>query len=778
MRQKTKTQKKPGAARSFGFLYPLLTGLLLLVTLVIWFVLQRSEPTLPLPEVVSPPKVTHPVESTSVLVDEGQCQGCHTQQFKDWRGSHHQLAMQEARDDTVLGDFGNRTLKEGGETTRFYRKDSAFWVNTPGPDGKPADFRVAYTFGVTPLQQYLLELPGGRLQALSVAWDVERGRWFHLYPGQNIDFKDELHWSKPQQNANFVCIECHTTGFKRNFNALTESYSSHWQALGVGCQSCHGPASDHLKWASNQHTDSKRGFDLSLTQSDNVTQVETCGRCHARRAPLGDGFQAHKRLMDDYLPSPLTQALYELDGKIKDEVFEWGSFTQSKMFSKGVRCSNCHNPHSGELKASGNGVCLQCHNPAGESSVPGIDDKGLKGKNSDSPEHHQHPLGKPGSQCIDCHMPGKLYMGNDFRHDHSFTLPNPARALKMGTPDACLGCHKKDATDKILQQFQIWYGSEDKGSKPRYDESLRLIRNGLPGASQALLAQLDAQDLPAIRRATLLAELSVYPSERAQSLAVRDLHHGDPLVRRAAVEAVSALLPPQQQVALLGPVLDDPVRAVRFAAANSLSSLTSVPLGQYQTRWDRAIGEYESTQQDLADRAEANLNLAMLYQTQGRTALVEPALRDALRRNPDFLPAIVSLAQWLEGSSHELEAHQLLDDAISAHPQAAMLYHAKGLALFRQKKREAGINALGDAARLAPDDATFSYVYAIALHDSGNLEGAIENLERLLKRQPSDREARMALIAYYRKAGQLEKAQVLQSELKQINPGDPAFRQE
>lgn len=774
-----KKNDKP-ARSSLSYLYPLLAGLLLLATLAIWFVVERSTPSLPslvnapsAPAAKPAPVVT---ERRASLVDEQQCEGCHAAQVKDWQGSHHQLAMEEARADTVLGDFANQSFSDGVETTRFFRKNDQFWVNTPGPDGQPADFRVAYTFGIAPLQQYLIEVPGGNLQALGVAWDVEKQRWFHLYPGQGVNFKDELHWSRPQQNANFMCIECHTTGYKRNFDAKNGTYASHWQALGVGCQACHGPASRHLEWAAKPDADTKRGFDVALSQADTLTQVETCGRCHARRAPLGDGFSAHKRLMDDYLPSPLTAALYELDGKIKDEVFEYGSFTQSKMFAKGVRCSNCHNPHSAELKAPGNAVCLQCHNPSGKTALPGIDGAGLQAKNYDSPEHHKHRSGEAGSQCVDCHMPGKFYMGNDYRHDHGFTLPNPERALRLGTPDACLGCHKSTTSARIVEQFRLWYGPQKNGS-PRYDESLWLIRNGKPGASRALYAMLDSKDLPAIRRATLLAELPSFPSQRALQVAARNLADDAPQVRLAAAEALSALMPPEQRLTLLAPLLSDPVRAVRIDAAHALLGLSDQQLGPQQTRWGRAIAEYEQVQKDLADRAEANLNLAMLYQAQGRSALVEPYLRDALTRDPDFLPALVALMQWLDGNFRMSEAQALLDDALQRHPKSALLHHAKGLALIRRGERDAGIAALGDAARLEPNNGQYGYVYAIALHDSGSAPAAIKELERLLEGQPNDRQARLALIQYWREAGQIQKVQVLQAELEQLNPDDPVLRQ-
>lgn len=774
----------PDSSRSSTsrYLFPLAIGVLLAAVAGIGWFLFSPAPAPVKPMLVSAP-VAAPAQPQAVvaktpatMVDEQQCQGCHSEQVKDWQGSHHQLAMQAANAETVLGDFNNVTFKAEKETTRFSHSDSGFWVNTPGIDGKNADFKVAYTFGIAPLQQYLIEVGDGRLQALGVAWDTEKNRWFHLYPGQGVNFKNPLHWSKPSQNANFMCVECHTTGFKRNFEAASNTFNSQWNSLGVGCQACHGPASNHVQWAGQKTDLIHHGFDIDLKDKNATVELETCARCHARRAPLGDGFTVGKRLMDDYLPSALTRELYELDGKIKDEVFEHGSFLQSKMFDKGVRCSNCHNPHSTELKAPGNAVCLQCHNTAGKTSIEGVDGKGLQAKNYDSSEHTRHAMGQPGSQCVDCHMPGKFYMGNDFRHDHSFSIPNPERAQQLGTPDACLTCHPGKAGDKVTAQFKLWSASS-AAQAPRYDENLWLIRNGQPGAADALYTQLQRSNLPAIQRATLLAELPLYPSEQALKLATEDLRHADPQVRESAVRAISAFLPPAERAPLLSPLLGDPVKAVRIVAARDLLGASrNNGLGAAQANWNAAIAEYEAVQQSLLERAEANLNLAMLYQASGRTAEVEGLLRSALKRDPDFYPALVTLVQWLEGNGRVAEAQTLLGDSLKQHPDAALLQHTQGLSLIRAGKTAEAMAPLKKAAQLEPQNAQYGYVLAVALHESGKVDEACVLLEGLLKVQPANRNARLSLIQWYLDSGQEPKAQVLLQGWKKMNMGDPALK--
>ncbi len=148
------------------------------------------------------------IAAESAFTGSESCSSCHAEQQRSWKGSDHDLAMQHTRKDTVLGDFNNTEFSANGITSRFFKNDGRFWVNTDGPDGNMQDFEIKYTFGVTPLQQYLIEFPGGRIQTLGIAWDTRPAndggqRWFHLYPDQTINAGDDLHWTGAQQNWNY-----------------------------------------------------------------------------------------------------------------------------------------------------------------------------------------------------------------------------------------------------------------------------------------------------------------------------------------------------------------------------------------------------------------------------------------------------------------------------------------------------------------------------------------------------------------------------------------------
>src|SRR4029453_11018713 len=182
------------------------------------------------------------------------CAGCHQSEAKLWRTSQHERAMAHATDKSVLGDFNDVSFQYFDVRSRFFRKDGKFFVETDGPDGKLKTFEVKYTFGVDPLQQYLIEFPDGRLQALSVAWDVrpkDKGgqRWFHLYPNEHIKHGDVLHWTRLNQNWNFMCAECHSTGVQKNYDSAADRFATKWAEISVGCEACHGAGSRHVAWA-------------------------------------------------------------------------------------------------------------------------------------------------------------------------------------------------------------------------------------------------------------------------------------------------------------------------------------------------------------------------------------------------------------------------------------------------------------------------------------------------------------------------------------------------
>ena len=387
-----------------------------------------------------------PVAAADFIGSE-KCRTCHQPEYELWKGSNHYHAMEVASEASVRGDFNNATFERFGIVSRFYRKDSKFFVHTQGPEGVMGDFEITHTFGWNPLQQYLIPFPGGRMQCLPIAWDVKGKRWYHLYPDQPIAPKDWQYWTNAALNWNGMCATCHSTNLKKNYNIQTDTYQTTWSDINVGCEACHGPGSRHVKWAElpDMARPKVENFDLAVRTSGLKSRelVELCAPCHSRRAILGDYTHIEKNLLDTMLPSLLTRDLYFPDGQILDEVYAYASFTQSKMYARDVRCSDCHNVHSIKRVKEGNSLCLQCHRASDydTSQHHFHKKKGEKGDPIKSADGKVLAEVGTGAECVQCHMPGRYYMGVHYRLDHSIRIPRPDLGIKLGVPDACTRCH-------------------------------------------------------------------------------------------------------------------------------------------------------------------------------------------------------------------------------------------------------------------------------------------------------------------------------------------------
>ncbi|MEX2123229.1 MAG: tetratricopeptide repeat protein [Woeseia sp.] len=722
------------------------------------------------------------------FVGRATCAECHAEQQAAWIGSHHDLAMQAATDATVLGDFAEARHDHAGVTATFSRRDERFVVRTDGPDGKLADFEVRYTFGVLPLQQYLIELPGGRLQALSIAWDSrpqEQGgqRWFHLYPDESIDHDDELHWTSQQQNWNYMCAECHSTNVQRNYEVATRSYATTWSEIDVSCEACHGQGSKHVAWAKDPATardgdGSDFGLIVRLNERLGVAwttdpsngkparsrarvsdrEIDTCARCHSRRSQIWSDYTPGRPIGETHRVALLDSTLYFPDGQIRDEVYEYGSFLQSRMHQAGVTCSDCHDPHSLKLRAPGGEVCLQCHQSTKYQAT----------------EHHHHEPQSAGADCLECHMPARNYMVIDHRRDHSLRIPRPDLAAAIDTPDACTGCHRDREPAWAAGKLREWFGTTPVGLQ-RYAGVLHDGDIGAAGARQRLLELAQDESQPGIVRASALERLDRIPGPEALAKLTALLQDPDPLVRRAAVSSHRSL-PAELRKRLLI-MLNDPVRDVRL---ETVPLIADVPVDQLQPGQvgarDRAIGEYVRSQQVNADRADAHVNLSLLWIKLGRAAEAHAELEEALVLDPGFVPAVVNLADLHRALGQEPEAEAVLRRGLETSPNAAALHHALGLLMVRIGRSQEALSELKRAMDLAPTATRYAYVYAVALEGAGQRRDAVRVLRSALGPAPNDRDTLWALATWLLLSGDRVQAAEAARRLALLEPDDPDIR--
>jgi predicted CXXCH cytochrome family protein len=683
------------------------------------------------------------------FVTSQACRECHAEQFAQWRGSHHDRAMQPATAETVLGDFDDASFGQFPVLTRFFRRGDGYWVNTEGPEGEPADFEVKYTFGVEPLQQYLVEFPGGRLQSLTVAWDTQRQRWFSLYPDERIASDDPLHWTGRYQRWNSMCADCHSTELRRGYDVAADRYETTWAELDVGCEACHGPGSRHVAWAEAAAAEQREpsgdpALVVDFAAGDARREIEICAPCHSRRHRLVESAEIGAPFLDGYAPDPLREGLYHADGQVDGEVYVYGSFLQSAMHRRGVRCGDCHEPHALGLRAEGNALCVRCHSPVGESRFPT-----LVKKVYDAPEHHFHPAGSSGADCVACHMPAKTFMEIDVRHDHSLRVPRPDLSQALGTPDACTLCHVDRDDPWAAAAVAQWYGPERRQGF-HYGAVFHAARAGYREVLPGLVETAGDPELPAIVRATAVELLEAHaPAPEALGAIVAATRDEDAFVRATAVASLDRM-PPEQRTAIALPLLDDPVRAVRVEVGRVLAGVPAEQLSSARQRSrDAAVAEYEAAQRAAADTAAAHLNLGVLHVDRGELVEAEAAYRKSIEIGPDFLPAHFNLATFYNQTQRNAEAERVFREALQQFPEEGELHYSLGLLLAEEQRLPEAAESLRRASELLPTRARVHYNLALALQHLDRREEAETVLQQAHRSDTRDPGIVNALAIFY-----------------------------
>jgi tetratricopeptide (TPR) repeat protein len=725
----------------------------------------------------------------ATYVGHSACVDCHKRESGLWAESDHARAMAEPDDSTVLGDFNNAMFTHHGITSHFTRNGGGFFVRTEGEDGKLHDYRISYVFGYFPLQQYLVEFPGGKYQTLPLCWDArpkQQGgqRWFHIYGDERIPPNDILFWTRVTQNWNYMCAECHSTNLLKNYDGERQSFATSWTDINVACEACHGPGSEHVAWANasagghNAGPDAAMGLTVRLKDPDRGSWtmdmktgnsvrttplmsdvlLETCARCHSRRAQIREPYAPGQPLLTTHLPSFLEDQLYFADGQIRDEVYEYASFKQSKMYGRGVTCIECHEPHSMKVYARDNTLCYRCH----------------LAEKFGARSHHFHDPDSTGASCIDCHMPTRTYMRVDVRRDHSFRIPRPVLAGEVGAPDVCTACHAGKSLRWASDYVRKWYGAK-AADTVHYGRVLHAGRIGRPDAPD-LLARLAAdRSIPTVVRGTALSMLGRYPGKSAEDAIERGLFDKDPMIRLGAAGALS-VFPPVERFLKARHLLADDLLAIRIEATGSLLDVpaTSLPADSREVM-SKALREYRTVQLYNGDQPSAHMNLGNLALGQGDYAMAEAEFRKAIAIEPAFMLSYVNLADLYRVRGEDPKGEQVLKEALDMNPDFPDGRYALGLLLVRQKRVTEGLNHLKRAAALRPEEPRFAYAYGVGLYSAGDAAGAVSVLENSLSAHPYSSDLLLALTAIYRDRGEREEALRHAETLLRFWPRDPAY---
>jgi len=615
-------------------------------------------------------------------VGSDSCRDCHTDATEAWEGSHHALAWTAATPDNIVADFDNTEFLHDGTTTRFRIEEGDYYINVTEKDGVTTDYKVHSVAGIEPLQQYLLETEPGKIQSFDVVWDTVEQEWFHLYPEQDLPPDDGLHWTGPYKNWNARCAECHATGFEKNYNPAERTYASMQAEIGVGCEACHGPGSAHLNWATGKAPAepftglTEYGLTIDNSAGGEVV-LQQCATCHSRREAHFDGNPLPGTpYADAYNLALLRPGSYHADGQILDEVYVYGSFLQSKMYAKGVTCSNCHDAHTAELKAEGNGVCSQCHAPAGNPAFPT-----LANKLYDDPSHHFHEAGTEGAQCKSCHMIERVYMGVDGRRDHSFRIPRPDLSIETNGPNSCTDCHADKSSAWAAAAVEGWYpDSVNRGL--HYGQTLAAGRLDAVAAKGSLAELAENTQEPGIVRATALWLLEQAQDPQMATRLEPLLDDPDAVVRTAAV-GLHSFAAPQLRGQRLERVLDDPARSVRIEAAKTL--ITVPPNSLPPSAVDKLRAVAREWQQGLVNRAdfpETHLVLGGTALTMRNIPGAQRAFREVVRMDPQREDAWVMLVRIADAMQGPQAAGQIVEEALQFLPGSDTLNSMRGDSLL------------------------------------------------------------------------------------------------
>jgi predicted CXXCH cytochrome family protein len=716
-----------------------------------------------------------------LYISSAQCSACHTDVAAEWQGSDHGWAWREPTSANVLGNFDDTTFENKGVSSRFYTRNGKYFVETDGPDGKPTEFEIKYTVGVKPLQQYLVETGNGRLQVLDLAWDTEQNRWYHLYPSQNNKAGDGLHWTGPYKNWNARCAECHATSFEKNYDPTTKSYSSKQAEIGVGCEACHGPGEAHASWAeARERFDpsvwskvSPNGLTVQFKAGDTETEIQQCAGCHSRREPFSASSPTPgTKFADNYRLALLRNGLYHADGQILDEVYVYGSFLQSKMYASGVSCTNCHQPHSNQLKADGNAVCTQCHSPQGNPGFPS-----LKPAFYDGPEHHFHETGSEGAQCASCHMPERLYMVIDGRRDHSFRVPRPDLSVKNGTPNTCTDCHTDQTAAWAVEQVSQRHPNGRTGS-PHYGEIFSAARSGINAELEGrLLALLEDLTVAPIVRATAMDLLKTAPSKVSADTGEPFLGDEDPLVRGAAI-ALQRGAPLAARVQRIVPLLDDPSQSVRIEAARALIDVTGVRYPpQIANLLRSATNEYRASHSAKTDFPEVQLAIGGTALAQRDLDAAERAFSEAVTMDPQLSDGWLTLARVQIARREISAAEKTLERAVQAVPDDAVLYQSLAGVKFMAGKYQEAVFPLERALHLIPGKTAIMADLGILRSRLGDHVPAILLLNRAKLAGNQSPELLYALVESYVATRNRGAAERTVQELERLHPAHPSVTQ-
>ena len=652
------------------------------------------------------------------------CRDCHKEAFAEWQNSHHGLAERPLDPSLDRAAFDPpHSFKHGTQNSDArLAPNGRYEIVTMSLKGERQVFSPERILGVSPLRQCLVTAPGGRYQVTEVAYDPRSNQWFNVYGEEDRQAGEWGHCTGRGMNWNMMCAFCHNTAVQKNYRANTDSYATTLVEMGVGCESCHGPMADHVKWQRPRPQPAKG--DPTIRRFSKDQMLDTCAACHARRAELTGTFHLGDSFLDHYsLVIPDETDLYFPDGQIRDEDYEYAAFLGSRMHFSGVRCGDCHSPHSAKnLVSNKDDLCMKCH--AGPiAPAPKIDPAA----------HSFHKRGTPGDHCVDCHMPQTVYMARHWRRDHGFTIPDPLLTKEHGIPNACTRCHQDKSVDWSIEYVDKWYGKRMERPTRTRARIVAKARAGQHDAVEGLLTIAREEPIPYWRAVATLMLRHWADEPKVLSAVLERSRDTNALVRAMSARVLDVVTAQGNRnvPAALDRLLSDPVRAVRIDAAWSLR---------------RALDTNSLAGKDLLH---------------------------FLAVNSDQPAGLLQQGILLMDRGNNAAALSILQRAVSWDHYSAPLRNALAISLSMEGRPEEALAELETACKLAPRDAEYRFKLALALNELNRLNEAAAALEETVKLDPAFSRAWYNLGLACSQQGKMDRALEALSKAEALEPTSP-----
>jgi len=713
-------------------------------------------------------------QAFSGYAGDATCKACHATEHEKWTPSHHSMAerpLVASLDDPAFKP--ERSFTHGTQTTiaRASANGGAEIVSL-GFHNETKPYPIQRVIGHDPLRQFLVEGSNGRLHTMEACWDPKKLEWFNVYGNEDRKPGEWGHWTGRGMVWNTMCAACHNTRVRKNYDTTTDTFHTTMAQQTVSCEACHGPMKQHAmnyqsgKWkVESRKSDAAAPPGYATTNPKPGTKnqeqsVETCGMCHARRTELTGDFKPGDNFFDHHFLAIVDQSdIFYPDGQIRDEDYEFGPFYASRMHNAGVRCMDCHDPHTAKTILPGNNLCMRCHTQGGFPNAPVIVPA----------QHTFHQPESTGSQCVNCHMPQTTYMQRHPRHDHGFTIPDPLLTKQFNIPNACNKCHQDKDTDWSLAAVDKWFGDKMNRRTRTRTTTIAKARRGDEDAREGLIALTQGDEIPYWKASASLLLEHWLDRPDAQAALTAQLQHPHPLVRTSAVQSLGPLCEDPNNPARgnIEKLLNDPVRSVRVAAAwatrdhlDKASVAGKELLHMLELNADQPSGQMQLAQWQYAQRdipkAITHMkraiawdpgsppfyrDLAMMQSLNGDTQDTIQSLNAAIKLNPNEPEYHYSLGlAWHEAGDLD-KCIAALRDTVKLDPQHSRAWYNLGLALNTQQKIDEALAALTEAAKAAPTDPGIPYAKATIFARLGRRADALNEVSRTLMLAPSMREA-------------------------------------